>query len=133
MLLDGLYVLLSDDERLSGMLRGGIHKTMYPEGSCLPVLTFQGAGGSRQPTFETSGMQKARIQFDVHGEYPGQAHAVLDALRLLLDGFYGQLGEGTRVALAELINPVPIDFPVEQYARDFRAMSEYYIHFTFQS
>lgn len=131
MLLEALYPLLTSDDALVTMLKGGIHQSSLPEGACRPVMSYLSAGGSAEPTLETSGMQKVRIQFDAFGDTRAQAAKVLELLRQFLNGYRGELPGGLFIQNADLINPEPIDFPVEEYSRDFRCMSEYYFWFTF--
>ena len=131
MLLEALYPLLTGIEPLQAVLKGGIHVGSLPEGVCRPVMSYSSAGGSSTPTFDTSGMQKARLQFDAFGVTRAQAAGVLDVLRQALNGYVGTLPGGLHIQNIDLINPEPMDFPVEEYARDFRCMSEYYVWFCF--
>lgn len=131
MLLEAIYPLLAGDADLLAALVGGIHQSSLPEVACRPAMTYMVVGGSGNPTFDTPGVQRVRIQFDAYGNTRTQAANALDLLRLLLNGFQGTLGNGIRLQNVDLINPEPMDFPVEQYSRDFRSMSEYYFYFTF--
>lgn len=131
MLLEALNPLLKGDTALMTAAGGNIFKVTPPEGGCLPALVYFGAGGSGEPTFNTPGMQKVRLQFNGLGKTRGEAAGVLDALRKLLNGYVGTLENGLRIQNALLINPEPIDLPLEEYARDFRCYSEYYFWFTF--
>lgn len=94
-------------------------------------MSYQTVSGISNPTFDTSGWQKVRIQFDAFGETRTQAANALDLLRQLLNGYRGVLNSGLFIQKAQLINPEPIDFSIEEYPRDFRCMSEYYVYFTF--
>lgn len=131
MLLEAIYPLLTGNAPLVATLTGGIFQSSLPEGACRPAMSYGTAGGSSQPTFETSGMQRARISFDAFGKTRTQAANALDVLRLLLDGYVGTLGNGIVLLNVDLINPEPMDFPIEQYPRDFRCCSEYYFYFDF--
>lgn len=131
MLLEALYPLLSNDAGLAAATGGRIFKVSPDVGACLPSLVYFSAGGAGEPTFDTPGMQRARLQFDGLGQTRGEAAAVLNALRILLNGFTGTLDGGLRIQNALLINPEPIDVSFEEYARDFRCYSEYYFWFTF--
>lgn len=131
MLLEAIYPLLAADTALMAVVTGGIFKSSLPEGACRPALTYGAAGGSGQPTFNTPGMQKARIEFNAFAASREQAAAALNLLRILLNGYQGVLGNGIRLQNVELINPEPMDFPIEEYPRDFRCMSEFYFYFVF--
>lgn len=131
MLLEALYPLLTGNADLVTAASAGIYKVTPKQGGCLPALVYFGAGGSGNPTFNTPGMQRARVQFNGLGSTRGEAAAVLEALRKLLNGYVGTLDGGLRIQNALLINPEPIDLPLEEYARDFRCYSEYYFWFVF--
>lgn len=133
MLLEALFPLVTSNVLLMAELVGGLHQSSLPEGQCRTAMTYQSVGGSSSPTFKTSGMQRARIQFDAYGVTRTKAATALNLLRLQLDGYEGILGNGIRIQNMDLLNPEPMDFPIEQYSRDFRCMSEYYVYFTFKS
>ena len=129
MITDGIYQLLKQEVPLTG----GWHPVKLPEKAMFPAGTYHIVGGSSSPTFETSGMQRLRAQFDVFSEAQGvatyrEATRARDALRQILNGFQGQLPNGEFVQNAELIQSVD---QYESDPRQFRCMSEYYFFFTF--
>ncbi len=135
MIQDGLYSLLSEDPKLSAIVGDRITPVLLPEGSTTPALTYMVAGGSSDPTFSTSGMQRLRVQFDVHADPKDKAgyRAAIqarEALRLLLDGYRGMLSDGTYLQNAQRIQD--IDY-FDDGPRQFRCSSEFYFWFTFNS
>lgn len=130
----GLFDLLKSFNDLIAIVGGRVFAVVLPENATLPAMTYQVVGGSSEPTFDTSGLQKVRVQFDFFadsktGSYKAAAGA-RDALRKLLNGYTGTLSDGTVVQNADLIQN--IDF-FEEYPRQFRCMSEFYFYFTFNA
>lgn len=128
MLAAGIYALLAGEATISALVGNRITPVRLPIGSAMPALTYSFIGGSSEPTFETSGMQKVRIQFDAFGDSHNDAAAVREALRKFLNGFRGPLSDGTRIQNFDLIQAMDFD---EQYSRNFRCMQEMYCMFTF--
>ncbi len=90
MLLEGLFALIVGTPEVMVTLEGGLHKILVPEGRCPgeATMTMQSVGGSiSDATFSTSGMNRARVQFDVFADKRGDAAASLDILRRLLNGY----------------------------------------------
>jgi|SRR5450756_2474374 len=128
MLSEGITALLKGDPAVSGMVGGRVFPVTTPPAVTLPAVTYHVVGGSSDPGLSTSGMQKVRVQFDVFSESYKAASAVREAIRRLLNGYIGQLGDGTFLLNVELIQG--IDF-FEQDPREFRCMSEFYFYFNF--
>ncbi len=124
MIQAGIYSLLSADPGLSAIVADRITPVLLPEGSPLPAMTYMVVGSSSEPTFETSGMQKVRMQFDFHAEGYTAAIGARDALRVLLDGYQGLLSDGTYLQNAQRIQD--IDY-FDDGPRQFRCSSEYYL------
>ena len=129
MLETGLASLLGSDPTLAGFV-GDRVTPVTMVGDCRPAITFHLIGGSTDPTFESSGLQKVRVQFDVWSSSYLQGAQVRDALRRFLNGFVGELADGTYIQNADLIQN--LDF-YEDDAREFRCGSEYYFYFTYNN
>lgn len=126
----GLYNLLVNDPGLSALIADRITPVMLPEDPTLPALTYLDISLVSEPTFESSGMQRMRVQFDSHAEGYQQSIAVQDALRLCLDGYQGLLSDGTFLQNAQRISAMSA---YDDVPRQFRAVSEYYLFFTLTS
>ena len=129
MFVEGLYNLLAGDPGLNALVNGRI-SGLQLQSDCVPALTYQIVGGSSDPTFTTSGLQKVRVQFDAFAASYIAAAQVRDAVRILLNGYQGALSDGTFIQNADLIQN--IDF-FENDARQYRCASEFYFYFTFSS
>jgi hypothetical protein len=126
MLHVGIVALTTGDAGVSALVGNNVMPVLLNEGCALPALTFQLAGGRSDPTFATSGMQRARYQFDAHGKTYASCAAVMAALRTLLDGFVGTLTDGTRVLNCEWIQQIDhYDYEPLQ----FRISAEFYFDF----
>jgi hypothetical protein len=122
----GLYTLLATDPGLSAVIAGRVFAADLPKNTALPAMTYLEAGGSRRSTFDTSGMQKIRIQFDLFAAGKSDVASLGEALRLLLDGYQGTLADGTVIQNAELI---PGRGRYDPDSRYFHTMVEYYFLF----
>jgi hypothetical protein len=126
----GIYALLKADDGVAAVVGGRIFPVLLPENATLPAMTYQIIGGTSDPTFETSGPQRVRIQFDVFAAKYIDADSGREAIRKVLNGFVGSLADGTYLQNANLIQGT--DYFLE-YPRSFRCMSEFYLYFNFSS
>jgi hypothetical protein len=126
--MSGIVALLAGEETISGLVGNRISPILIPEGCTLPAVSYQVVGGSSAPTFNTSGMQKLRVQFDCHARHYKIADAVREALRSFLNGYYGLLADGTYLQNAEFLQP--IDY-FDNDSRQYRCGLEFYLYFTF--
>jgi hypothetical protein len=124
----GLYSLLAGEATISALVGTRVTPVRLPIGSPMPALTYRIIGGASEPTFESSGMQRVRVQFDAFGDTHLNAAALRDAVRKFLNGFRGPLSDGTVVQSFDLIQSMDYD---EQYSREFRCMVEMYAYFVF--
>lgn len=128
MILTGLFNLITTTTAWEALAATRLYPVTLPEIPTLPAATYHVIGGTSDPTFETSGMQKLRIQFDHYGNTYADANTLREATRVLLNGFVGALSDGTYLEDAQLIQSV--DF-FENDARQYRCMSEFYLYFNF--
>jgi hypothetical protein len=104
---------------------------LLPQAACLPAATFHIIGGTSEATFEGSGLQKLRIQFDVFSRKSyDEASGKRDQLRAFLNGYRGTLSDGTVLLNVDLIQV--IDF-FDYDPRQWRCVIEFYFYFTFSS
>ena len=126
----GIFSLLTTDPNIGPLVGTRVYPILLPENATLPAIRYQFVGGSSDPTFETSGMQKVRVQFDCFGADPDSADVLRTTLIKALNGYRGQLVDGTFLQNADLINALGIDF-FDNDARQDRCMSEFYLWFDF--
>lgn len=131
MILSGIQSLLASNAGIAALASNRIYPVLMPESldlSTYGAVTYHVVGGSSDPTFTTSGMQKLRVQFDCFGSTFKQANLIREAIRLAINGYSGTLNDGTTLQWAELIQPID---HFENDARQYRCSSEYYLHFCF--
>jgi hypothetical protein len=100
----GLYTLLSTASPIVAICSTRIYPDVRPTSPVYPLMEFKEIGGIARPTFNTSGMQRDRFQFDCFGQRKSDAAALRDALRQTLNGYQGLLSDGTFLQNAWLIN-----------------------------
>lgn len=128
--IEAVGQLLWADATFKAASPGGIADTLLPEGAPLPATTYQDVGGASDPTFDTSGMQRARIEFDCRADDStggmAAARAARKALIAALNGQHGvTLADGTWMDSAILISPGYTFF--DDDARQYRARCEFYV------
>lgn len=128
MLSAGLYALLAGEPTITDIVADRIEPIELSIGQTMPALVYKFVGGSSSPTFNTSGMQKVRVEFSCFGDSQLQADTLRETIRKFLNGFQGTLSDGTVLQNVDLIQP--LDF-FEQYSREFCCGAEYYFYFTF--
>lgn len=125
MLEVGLFALLSTAPTLTSLEGANVFPILLPEG-VLPATTYQVVGGSADPTFSSSGLQKWRLQLDHFAADAIIAYQIRNAAIALLNGWRGNLPGGP---FAEILFIQPIDH-FENDARQFRCTSEFYVFFS---
>jgi hypothetical protein len=130
MILEGIVsLIMAQGSGVSALIGSRVYPELLPENPQLPAITYYISGGTAEPTFEGSGMQKLRVHFDCHALTYGQAIAAREALRKLLNGAQGLLPDGTFLGNAQYIGPV--DSPFGRTARQFRLGAEFYLFYNF--
>lgn len=113
----------------ANVLPGGIFADTLPDKpKAYPVATLQVVAEVSDPTFESPGLQKTRLQIDVFGETPTAAGQAVGVIREVLEGFVGVLPTGEYLSNTEQINRVSM--PYESTPRLYRRMAEYYLWHT---
>lgn len=124
-LWDGIAALLAADSGFAAAVPGPIADTLLPEGAELPALTYQVVGGEEDPTFETAGLARVRVQFDVRAADADSARAGRKNLIRVLNGFTGQLpSDGPWVEQIQLIQRLDL---FDNDPRQFRKSAEFYV------
>ncbi|HLH36004.1 MAG TPA: DUF3168 domain-containing protein [Alloacidobacterium sp.] len=136
MIDQGLVSILAADAGVTALLATGdarsIFQMVVPEDeSAYPCIGYQFVGGSSAPTFDTSGLQRSRVQIDCWAVTPEGAKNLAEAVRKALNGFHGYLSDGTVLSNAMMLHP-GIDF-FSADSRFFRRMLEFYLLYTFNS
>lgn len=127
-LMDGIAALLAADAGFAAAVPGPICDTLLVEGAQLPALTYQVVGGQAKPTFDGSGVQKWRVQFDVRAADADSAVAGRDNLIRVLNQYSGTPADGApAIGLIDLIEA--IDY-FDNDARQFRKGAEFYVWFS---
>jgi hypothetical protein len=106
MLAPGLFHLLSTESTIAALVGTRIYPVALPTGPTLPAIVYYSAGGTGDPTLDTSGLQKLRYTFDCWGETYAAADQVRDALVAFLNGYRGALSNGILLQMAEYIQPI---------------------------
>lgn len=99
----GLFHLLSTAPSVSALCGTRIYPDVRPTDPTYPLIEYKEIGGRGSPTWDTSGMQRDRFQFDCFGKTKADAAALRDALRKTLNGYNGLLSDGTILQNAILI------------------------------
>lgn len=131
MIEKGLFTLLSTDSNISALCSTRIYPLLLPKAASdqtFPAMTYAVVAGAGDPTFETSGLIRLRMQFDCWGKSYSDAATLRKALVQVLNGYQGVLSDGTNLQLAEFIQP--IDF-YEQDLLTYRCAVEFYFLFDF--
>lgn len=111
---------------------GSIFQTEVPEDAAqYPCVGYRFVGGASKPTLTTSGMQRARLEVSCWGAEPEDAKNLAGAVIAALNGYQGQLSDGTYLLNAELLDPGQDGF--SSGSRYFRRIVEFYLFFNFTS
>ena len=63
----GLFTLLTNEPTIFALIGTRLYPITLPENPTLPAIRYTVVGGMSMPTFETSGMNRWRFQFDCYG------------------------------------------------------------------
>jgi len=136
----GLCALLSGNSVLTALLASADGQPAIFAGDApddlamYPCVSYAFVGGSADPTMQTSGMIRQRIEINGFATLPSGslsagsvAAAIRSAVIAAVNGWQQLLSDGTNVSNAELLNP-GTDFVSED--RIFRCMCEFYVYYT---
>lgn len=94
----------------------------------MPAIRYQFVGGASRPTFDTSGMQRSRVQIDCYGATYDDANDLRSAVIAAMIQAAGTLSDGTELSASMPMNP-GLDF-YEQDSRQYVCMCEFYLLYT---
>lgn len=123
----GICSLLAGLPSITAIVGTRIYPVELPEGSALPAITYLYPGGSSEPTLNTTGYQRQRLEINCWAERYLGAVTLRAAVRAALEGTRAVLSDGTDLQDIEYLQP--IDFPLETAARQYRCAIEFYLHF----
>ena len=123
----GLFQLLTANAELLSLQGARVFFALVPEAIQLPATTYQPVGGSGRTTFDSSGPQKKRFQFDFRAKNGPDAIQLRDATRAALDRFQGALPNGFVVLNILWCSSNNVDY--DNDARNFRICEDYYVNF----
>jgi Protein of unknown function (DUF3168) len=103
---EGLWSLLSTSAQVSSLCGTRIYPEVRPTDAKLPLIEMKEISGIGRQTWDTSGMQRDRYQFDCYAKTKGAAVVLRDAVRQVLNGYRGRLSDGTFLDNAWVINRV---------------------------
>jgi hypothetical protein len=119
LIFDGL---LRGSASITALAKGGIYPGKLPKDATFPAIHYLFVGGSSQPTQDTFGTQRYRVEVNAWGDSYYDAitlrHAIIAALSL-----YSQ--NGVFISFIQ-----PTDF-FDHELLEFRAMAEFYINSNF--
>lgn len=130
MIEQGLWHLLSTTTAITALCKTRIYPVILPTDPTYPALTYQMISVKADPTLDTSGLQRWRIQFDCWSSVYAEASSLRAALTKALNGYQGTLVDGTLLQNVDLVQIT--DFFADQ-ARIFRCMAEFYLYFDFSN
>lgn len=126
----GISHLLVTTPAVEAICGTRIYPMILPTEPTYPAATYQMISANPDPTLDTSGFQRWRIQFDCFGRSYSDAAGLRGALITALNGYLGTLNDGTRLQNAEFHNLTDFFYDA---SRTYRCMVEFYVYFTFNS
>lgn len=128
MMQEGIYALLSTHSAVTALIGNRVYAAIAPDDLALyPCADYKCVGGSSEPTTDTPGVLRQRLELNAFATDYATAAQIRAALIAALNGWQTLLPDGTRILDAILLNP-GTDFCSEQ--RIFRCLVEFYILFT---
>lgn len=128
MIETGLFSLLSTTSAITTLCGTRIYPFVLPTDPTYPCVLYKWIGAKPDPTMDTSGFQRWRMEFDCFAQTPASAIALRSAIRQALEGHRGRLTDGTYLQDAQFTQLG--DF-FEDDARIPRAMIEFFLFFNF--
>lgn len=131
----GMVTLLAENSAVAALVRDRIFAIAAPDDLLLyPCIAYSFVGGASEPTFDTPGLIRQRVQIDAFAvkssgslSAGSVAAAIRSAVIEAINGWQQVLFDGTNVLDAVLLDP-GTDFVSED--RIFRAMCEFYVLYT---
>jgi hypothetical protein len=125
MIREGLFALLRDNAGVAAIAAGRVFTIQAPDqAEVYPCVSYRYVGGGADPTLDTAGVIRQRIEVSAHSQNADEAAALLDALVIALIQWQPQtFPNGARLIDTNLINPGS-DFEAGE-SRYFRCFCEF--------
>ena len=130
MIDQGLWTLLTTSAQITSLCGTRVYPDVRPTNPVYPLIEMKEISGIGRETWDTSGMQRDRYQFDVYAETKAAATTLRDAVRQVLNGYNGVLSDGTFLQNAWLINKM------SSYSDDpriYKSTMEFYVLYNFNT
>jgi hypothetical protein len=130
MIDQGLWTLLTTSAQITSLCGTRVYPDVRPTNPVYPLIEMKEISGIGRETWDTSGMQRDRYQFDVYAETKAVATTLRDAVRQVLNGYNGVLSDGTFLQNAWLINKM------SSYSDDpriYKSTMEFYVLYNFSN
>jgi hypothetical protein len=124
----GIISLLNNSFQVASLCGSRIFPDPMPENEVYPAITYMMIGARPDPTLDTSGYQRHRVEFRCRAENALEAIGLREALRNTLEGYNGVLTDGTFLQDVQFINLM--DSFVEN-PRLYERTIEFYFFFCF--
>jgi hypothetical protein len=82
-----IFTVLSTSSAVSALAGTRVYPAVLPKDPTLPAVVYKFVGGSNQPTMDTPGKQRARLQLDCFGETYSDAITLRKAVVQTLAGY----------------------------------------------
>lgn len=113
------YSLLLESASLSSMCGGAnIFPLVLPDSPTFPAITFRFVGGTANPTLNTSGLTRYRVEVNCWGNTYSSAVKLRHTVKTALNGYYD-----ANMSIQWTHNLDLFDHEILEY----RAVSEYYL------
>lgn len=86
---NALVSILEDSATVGALAADRIYPLVIPQGGTLPAISYQEVSGERLHTLDGADMAHPVFQLTCWAETYGEAKAMADAIRLLLNGYSG--------------------------------------------
>jgi hypothetical protein len=81
------YSLLTSSVPISGACGSNIWPLVLPNSPTLPAITYSFVGGTANPTFNTSGLTRYRVEVNCYGKSYTDAYTLRSAVKAALNGY----------------------------------------------
>jgi hypothetical protein len=132
MIDEGLVSLLTFSPGVAGIIGDRVYQVEPPvfDPALYPCLSYKFVGGAADPTLNTSGTIRQRIELTAHSQDASEAANLRVAVIKAVNGWCGRLSDGTHVLNTYLLNP-----GTDYFGEDlvFHRMCEFYVLYTLPS
>ena len=87
MIESALFTVLSTSAAVSALAGTRVYPAVLPKDPTLPAVVYRFVGGANQPTMNTRGRQRSRLQIDCFGETYNDAISLRKAVVQTLGGY----------------------------------------------